>query len=100
MTWTCTHCEQTIGGKAEHCTASSCHETFGSTKADDAHRVGKFEPNERRCLSLGKLEDHPRLVRNGRGYWMEYRPDRPEQGNGTNRLVNGPQISNRHEGDA
>jgi hypothetical protein len=37
-----------------HCT-SGCHENFNSLTAFDRHRVGKFDPDERRCLTTAEM---------------------------------------------
>jgi hypothetical protein len=41
------------GLKIEHCKA--CHQTFAATEPGDAHRVGRFEPDERRCLTPDEM---------------------------------------------
>jgi hypothetical protein len=53
----------------EHCKAG-CHQTFASTKAGDAHRVGKHDvwsgPLARRCLEPSEME--------AKGLWSTLSP--------------------------
>lgn len=62
---------QWTGRKIEHCPA--CHETFTSTAAGDAHRVGdhaiRTGPDRRRCLTVAEMDASKKVHRNERGQW-------------------------------
>jgi hypothetical protein len=45
----------------------ACGLDFASLNAFDAHRVGRHEPLERRCLTLEELESSERFARNAYG---------------------------------
>jgi len=52
--WTDSRCgKQVPWGRAEHCTV--CHESFSGSVTGDAHRVGSYEPDERRCLTRTEM---------------------------------------------
>jgi hypothetical protein len=63
---TCGKCDATwTNQRTEHC--MGCHQTFASTRAGDAHRVGPHDPAEggRRCLSPEEMV--------ARGLWATLR---------------------------
>lgn len=66
-------CGAEFGGKIEHCTVSSCHQSFTGTTAGDMHRVGDHAlstgPNRRRCLSETEMLAKG-MAQNARGIWM------------------------------
>lgn len=53
-------CGAVWSGKAEHCMAKGCHQTFSSTPIGDRHRVGlhgvREGKNRRRCLTPEEME--------------------------------------------
>ena len=54
MKCVCHKCQEEyspVGGG--HCMA--CHLTFTSDGGFDKHRVGKYQPNERRCLTTEEM---------------------------------------------
>ena len=60
-----THCNgcgaEWTSRKWEHCRVAGCHQTFASTRAGDAHRVGHHDeyppsPLARRCLGPSEME--------------------------------------------
>lgn len=57
------------GLKLEHCPI--CCETFTNTPAGDAHRVGEFHDNTRRCLTPEEMRSRLKrpLEQNEKGYW-------------------------------
>ena len=64
---TCTPCGATWTGKRiEHCTA--CHETFTGETAGEKHRVGKYVPDERHCLTPDEMRAKG-MEQNARGQW-------------------------------
>lgn len=40
----------------DHCQCGGCGEYFNSTFSFDAHRVGTYAPNTRRCLSVPEIK--------------------------------------------
>ena len=60
----CAHCGAVWGGlKTAHC-AGSCHQTFTTITAFDAHRAGSHAKDERHCVWPVKVG----LVDAGRAY--------------------------------
>jgi hypothetical protein len=47
------------------CSCTGCGLTFASTSAFETHRVGTYEPNNRRCLAEDTLAAHGLLQQNG-----------------------------------
>lgn len=47
---------------------SACKETFSSVSSFDSHRVGKYEPMTRRCLTRDEMLAK-NMVLNERGMW-------------------------------
>ena len=43
-----------LSGDRNQCPA--CHEYFNSSTAFDQHRVGSFEPDTRRCLTVAEMQ--------------------------------------------
>lgn len=67
MKATCGRCGATWSGyKPEHC--QMCHETFSGTRSGDKHRVGRYEPMERRCLTPDEMRDKG-MRQNSAGIW-------------------------------
>lgn len=76
MKTTCPWCRATWSGTAiEHCAA--CCRTFTGTEAGDLHRVGTFEPLDRRCLSPWEMRTRKKnpLEQNERGHWRKVPTD-------------------------
>jgi hypothetical protein len=48
----------------------ACHEIFASTQAFDAHRIGRFTRNARRCLTKREMQARG-MIKNSKGWWME-----------------------------
>lgn len=46
----------------------ACGRIFSSVSSFDKHRVGKFEPMERRCLSEQEMLDKG-MTKNDKGWW-------------------------------
>jgi cytochrome c peroxidase len=61
-----------VGQNTQHCTV--CHESFRSTDAGDAHRIGSFDDadaaNPRRCRTPAELEELS-YRRDDHGRWYE-----------------------------
>ena len=56
--------------KGDHNQCPSCLEYFNSTGALDKHRVGSFEPPERRCLTIPEMLEKGMVV-NKAGFWVK-----------------------------
>lgn len=54
-----------LSGQRNQCGA--CGELFNSNSAFDAHRAGRYEPDERRCLTVAEMEG--RGFTNPDGFW-------------------------------
>lgn len=64
---TCPTCLDTYPARGGgHC--GSCHRTFTSDSSAAAHRVGRYQPDERRCLDVS---DTPGWRRTDRGWTNE-----------------------------
>jgi hypothetical protein len=50
--------------KGNQCLCSACGQMFGGEQAFDLHRVGSFEPMERRCLTKEEIESRGKLMWN------------------------------------
>jgi hypothetical protein len=51
------------------CQCTACGEYFNSARTFDRHRVGRFAPLQRRCLTVTEMEAKG-WVRNAAGYWI------------------------------
>jgi len=54
--------------RGDRCKCANCGHYFNSTSAFDKHRVGKYMPDSRRCLSITEMFE--KMVINGKGYWI------------------------------
>jgi hypothetical protein len=61
--------------RGDHCLCRACSEYFNSTGMFDRHRVGRYSPMERRCLSPLEMRAKGYL-QNDSGFWI--RSKRPE----------------------
>ena len=52
----------------DHCICPACRLYFNSTAAFDKHRVGVYQPDERRCFSITQMREIGMEV-NAKGYW-------------------------------
>jgi hypothetical protein len=51
------------------CWCAACGESFRSEAGFNAHRVGRHQPNERRCLTAQEMTDRG-MARNAKGQWI------------------------------
>lgn len=51
-------------------TCAACNLVFNSTASFDFHRVGTYEPDTRRCLTLVEMRQKG-MVQDGRGQWVK-----------------------------
>lgn len=56
----------------DRCRCATCLEYFNSSAAFDKHRIGRFDPPERRCRSVEEMAAAG-MVRNARGYWVTHK---------------------------
>lgn len=57
------------------CQCSACGEYFTSGARFDRHRVGKYRPMERRCLTPNEMATKG-WTKNEGGYWTEKMPEK------------------------
>ena len=50
---------------SRECGCATCGRIFGGEWSFDLYRVGRYEPDERRCLSDAELEDKGMRLKNG-----------------------------------
>ena len=67
------HMNKTLRG--DRCLCRGCGEYFNSTGMFDRHRVGKYRPGERRCLTPDEMRVKGHL-QNDAGFWI--RSKRPK----------------------
>ena len=54
--WTDSRCGKRVPyGRAEHCDADGCHQTFPSSYLGDAHRTGRHD-GVRGCLTVAEMQ--------------------------------------------
>lgn len=54
--------------RGRHCQCGACHRYFNSLTAFETHRIGRFEPDERRCMTNDELRAKG-LRPNAAGWW-------------------------------
>ena len=60
----------------DRCRCPTCGEYFNSTGMFDRHRVGRYLPMERRCLTVAEMEARG-YVQNAGGFWIRSRRAAP-----------------------
>jgi hypothetical protein len=62
---------KTLTLRGQHGQCAACREYFNSTYAFDKHRVGRYTPMERRCLSPDEMRAKGMVV-NSTGFWVSH----------------------------
>lgn len=55
--------------RGRRCQCTSCGLYFNSNAAFDKHRVGRYSPNERTCLSVDAMGNLG-MAKNSDGFWV------------------------------